>query len=79
MAALRKYPYSLDEPLLWFQDHPWTIREAVEGVAILGDMGSGKTTGSGRTIRKAFLNAGFGGLVMTKKTDLTVRSFLLGF
>ena len=53
MPALRKYPYSLDEPLLCFNDHPWTIREAVEGVAILGDMGSGKTTGSGRTIQKS--------------------------
>jgi hypothetical protein len=69
MPALRKYPYGLDEPLLFLNDHPWTIRDAMEGAAILGDMGSGKTTGSSRTIRKAFLNAGFGGLVMTKKTD----------
>jgi hypothetical protein len=69
MAALRQYPYNLDEPLLWFANHPWRIRDALEGTAILGDTGSGKTSGSGKTIAKALLNAGFGGLVLCKKTD----------
>jgi hypothetical protein len=70
MAAMRKYPYSLDEPLLWFaKNSPWRIRDALEGTAILGDMGSGKTSGSGKTLAKSMLNAGFGGLVLCKKTD----------
>jgi hypothetical protein len=70
MAVMRQYPYSLDEPLLWFaKDCPWRIRDALEGTAILGDMGSGKTSGSGKTIARAFLKAGFGGLVLCQKTD----------
>ncbi len=64
------YPYSLDEPLLWLtRKNPWTIRMACEGTQILGDMGSGKTSGSGRTLAKAMLPAGFGGLVLCKKVD----------
>ena len=69
MAVMKKYPYGLDEPLLWFDKYPWTIRNSLEGTAILGDMGSGKTSGSGRTIRRALLNAGYGGLVLCKKND----------
>jgi len=69
MAALRQYPYSLDEPLLWFANHPWRILDALEGTAILGDTGSGKTSGSGKAIARALLNAGFGGLVLCKKID----------
>jgi hypothetical protein len=67
---VRPYPYSLDEPLLWLtRKDPWTIRMACEGTQILGDMGSGKTSGSGRTLAKAMLSAGFGGLVLCKKID----------
>jgi hypothetical protein len=67
---VRRYPYSLDEPLLWLTPKdPWTIRMACEGVQILGDMGSGKTSGSGKALAKAMLKAGFGGLVLCKKTD----------
>jgi hypothetical protein len=47
----------------------WTLRNAFEGVLILGATGSGKTSGSGATIAEAFLHAGFGGLVLTVKTD----------
>jgi hypothetical protein len=65
----QEYPYDLDEPLLWMGERPWTIRDSLEGTAILGDMRSGKTTGSGRTVRRAFLEAGYGGLVLTKKND----------
>ena len=50
---LRQYPYSLDEPLLWFSNHPWRIRDALEGTAILGDTGSGKTSGSGKAIAQS--------------------------
>lgn len=64
------YPLSLDEPLLWLAENdPWTIRDACEGTSVIGDTGSGKTTGSGRAIARAFLKAGFGGLVLTDKAS----------
>lgn len=47
----------------------WTIRHAVEGVQIFGGIGSGKTSGSGRMLALKYLNAGFGGLVLTVKPD----------
>lgn len=47
----------------------WTIRNAVEGVQIFGGIGSGKTSGSGRTLALKYLSAGFGGLVLTVKPD----------
>lgn len=47
----------------------WTIRDACEGTAIFGSIGSGKTSGSGATIARAFLNAGMGGLVMCAKPE----------
>ena len=69
MPTVEHYPYSLEEPLLWFADRPWRILDALEGTAIIGDTGSGKTSGSGKTIAKAMLHAGFGGLVLCKKID----------
>jgi TraM recognition site of TraD and TraG len=45
----------------------WTIRHAVEGVQIFGGIGSGKTSGSGRYLALKYLQAGFGGLVLTVK------------
>lgn len=47
----------------------WTVGHAVEGVQIFGGIGSGKTSGSGRTLALKFLRAGFGGLVLTAKPD----------
>jgi len=47
----------------------WTVRHAVEGVQIFGGIGSGKTSGSGRAVAFKFLEAGFGGLVLTAKLD----------
>ena len=62
--------WDLDEPLVWFsKNDPWTIRDACEGCSILGATGAGKTSASGRTIAHAFLRAGFGGLVLTAKSD----------
>lgn len=49
--------------------HPWRIADAVEGTQIFGATGSGKTSGSGRHLALAMLRAGFGGLVLTAKTD----------
>jgi TraM recognition site of TraD and TraG len=45
------------------------IRNSVEGVAIFGGTGGGKTSGSGHTINQAFLRAGMGGLVLCAKSD----------
>jgi hypothetical protein len=49
--------------------HTWTLKNAFEGVLILGRTGSGKTSGSGFTFAEAFLRAGFGGLVLTVKKN----------
>jgi hypothetical protein len=63
-------PFSLDRSLLTLPggDH-WRIRDACEGTQVFGMTGSGKTSGSGKALAAAFLNAGFGGLVLTAKTD----------
>ncbi len=58
-----------DELLRWSRDDIWTLRDAVEGTLILGATGSGKSSGSGRTIAVSMLDAGFGGLVLTAKPD----------
>jgi len=47
----------------------WQIKDACEGVLIMGAPGSGKTSGSGFAIASAFLMSGFGGLVLCAKTD----------
>ncbi|MCO6490868.1 MAG: TraM recognition domain-containing protein [Phaeodactylibacter sp.] len=62
----------LDHPLAKFslnkQDW-WTVRDAVRGVQIFGGIGSGKSSGSGKTFAKAYLKNGYGGLVMCAKPD----------
>lgn len=63
-------PFDLEKVLLNFNgDEPFTIREACEGVQIFGGIGSGKTSGSGATLARAFLRSGFGGLVLCAKKD----------
>lgn len=47
----------------------WTTRNAVEGVQIFGGIGSGKTSGSGKTLALKYLSNGFGGLVLTAKHE----------
>lgn len=62
----------LDHTLIKFSDNPiddWTIRDAVRGTQIFGGIGSGKSSGSGKTIAKAFLKNGFGGIVLCAKPD----------
>jgi len=62
--------YNLDTQLLHLSPlDTWTIRDACEGVQIFGAIGSGKTSGSGAALAKAFLRAGFGGLVMCAKPE----------
>lgn len=65
-------PYHLDFPLLYFdakKEHAWTLSDAVRGTQIFGGIGSGKTSGSGKTLAKAFIKAGYGGLVLCAKSD----------
>ena len=61
-----------ETPLIELPDgetsHIWTLKNAFEGVLILGRTGSGKTSGSGVTFAEAFLRSGFGGLVLTVKS-----------
>lgn len=59
---------SLDTTLIRFgrQDR-FTIRNACESVQILGGVGSGKTSGSGRALALAYLRAGMGGMVCCAK------------
>jgi len=62
--------YSLDTPILQLaKDCSLSIRQAFEGVQIFGGTGSGKTSGSGRTLAHGFLQLGFGGLVLCAKPD----------
>ncbi len=66
----RTYLSDLDTPLVQFgPGDNWTIEDAVSGVHVCGGNGSGKTSGSGQTLAKAYLRAGFGGLVLCAKND----------
>ena len=62
--------WPLEMPLFWLvgKDY-WRLRDSLEGLAIFGAQGSGKTSSSGRLIAKRFLAAGFGGLVCCAKQD----------
>lgn len=61
---------NLDAPLLkWTASDAWTVRNAFEGCLVLGATGSGKSSGSGRSLALAMLGAGWGGLVLTVKAD----------
>jgi hypothetical protein len=70
------HPFSLDHPLLTLQSgskdnkpETWTTRNAVEGVLIFGATGSGKSSGSAERIALKYLEAGFGGIILTVKPD----------
>jgi hypothetical protein len=62
-------PWRDQQPLLSFGGDPWRIKDACEGVMIFGGTGSGKTSGSGRALATAYLEAGFGGLVLCAKPE----------
>lgn len=49
------------------RDDGFRLSDAFEGVQIIGSTGSGKTSGSGAALARAYLAAGFGGLVLTNK------------
>ena len=65
------YLARLNEPMVRLSPagDMWRIEDATAGVSILGSNGSGKTTGSGQTLAKAYLRAGWGGLVLCAKAD----------
>ena len=61
---------NLSYPLIHLSKHdPWTIGDSFEHTFIVGETGSGKTTGSGQNLALAMLRAGYGGLVLTHKSD----------
>ena len=65
-------PNDLNFPLLYFDPNKeiaWTLEDAVRGVQVFGGIGSGKTSGSGKTIARSFLKSGYGGLVLCGKKD----------
>src|SRR5271165_4069385 len=73
--------WPLDLPLVRFSERKedvWTLRDACQGVLIMGENGSGKTSGSGELLARKYLQAGFGGLVLCFKTDEAAlwRSYL---
>ena len=67
----------LDKELfLWRNGDTYTVRDAIEGNLILGGLGSGKTSGSGKWFAEHYLKNDFGMLVMTAKRsekDLWVK------
>lgn len=63
--------FSLDRVIYAFNgQEEFTIGNACEGIQIFGGIGSGKTSGSGEALARAFLGAGFGGLVLCAKKDV---------
>ena len=50
-----------------------TLRQAYEGIHVFGAPGSGKTSGSGQTIARAFMRAGMGGLVLCSEPSEVER------
>lgn len=60
----------LDTPLLRLtRNDAFSLRDACQGVNILGSIGSGKTSGSGQALAGAYLRAGMGGLVLCAKPE----------
>src|SRR5262249_28548353 len=71
-TRLRESNWPLNLPLVRFSERSediWTLSDAFQGVSIMGENGSGKTSGSGKHLARKFLQNGFGGLVLCFKTD----------
>src|SRR4029077_12100751 len=61
-------PWDLNFPLFAWSPHDhFTLRNAVESVAIFGELGAAKTTGSAAWILLKYLEIGMGGLVCCVK------------
>ena len=70
MTTLNR-PWRLDQPLLSlgpFAD-AFTLETAFRGTKIYGSTGSGKSSGFGAALGCAYLEHGFGGLVLCAKAD----------
>ena len=64
--------FNLDDPLLYLTENdPFTHRMAMQGITITGGVGSGKTSGSGRTLLSAYMQNGYGMCCLTVKPDET--------
>ena len=51
--------FNLDKELMYLSPKDtFTIRDACDGIQVFGGIGSGKTSGSGATLAKAFLSSG---------------------
>jgi hypothetical protein len=67
MLAARD-PWQLDSPLFdWARGDSFTLRHALEAVAIFGEIGAAKTTGSAAWIIRKYFELGMGGLVCCVK------------
>lgn len=65
-------PWPLELSLVAFSERSedtWTLADSYQSVLILGENGSGKTSGSGNILARKYLESGFGGLVLCFKTD----------
>ena len=70
MCMTTPFVTDLDTPLLNLNGKDkFTVRDSFNGVHVFGAIGSGKTTGVGKALAGAFLRAGYGGLVMTAKSE----------
>jgi hypothetical protein len=69
-AVWATYDWPLTDVLLeWGPKDQFTIRDAVASVFIMGAIGSGKSSGSGKLLALSYLSAGFGMLVLCAKSD----------
>jgi hypothetical protein len=61
---------NMDTPILQLSPKDiFTLRDAFQGIFVLGGIGSGKTSGAGKAIAGAMLRSGAGGLVMVAKPE----------
>ena len=68
--VLRHGADPLDRPLLRLSANDYLdVRGACENVLVIGGIGSGKTSGPGRALRRALFSAGAGALVLVNKPD----------
>ena len=70
VMGLTSARWPLDTPLFeWAPGVPFTYRDSFQGVQVLGGVGSGKTSGSGRTLQEALFRHGYGGLILCSKVS----------
>jgi hypothetical protein len=65
------HPFAPEQVLIDWKDARggYTVTDAQAGVAVFGATGSGKTSGPGALLAKAYLKAGMGGLVLCAKAE----------